>query len=107
MSDDPYIDFDGNGTEDEYTTEELDGGGEAYTSEDGEIAYDYDGDGLIDELHTDDDGDGELDHVMTDTGDDGIMDTSEELEEEPAPTEDQADDSTGQSDGMPLGYLGG
>ena len=105
MSDDPYIDFDGNGTEDEYTTEELDGGGEAYTSEDGEIAYDYDGDGLIDELHTDDDGDGVLDTVHTDNTGDGIMDDSEALEEEPGATDEPAD-TTGHSDGMPLGYLG-
>lgn len=109
MTDDegPYIDFDGNGTEDEYSTEELDGGGYAYTSDDGEVAYDYDGDGYIDELHTDDDGDGILDTAHTDDTGDGIMDSSEALEEEPEPTEDQTGTDGGPSSGMPLGYLGG
>lgn len=108
MTDEPYIDFDGDGSEDEYSTEELDGGGYAHTSEDGEVAYDYDGDGLIDELHTDEDGNGSLDTVHIDETGDGIMDSEESLEEEPADTEEPpADTTAGPSSGMPLGYLGG
>lgn len=104
MSDDgPWIDFDGDNEGDEYTSEELDGGGTAYTSEDGEVAYDYDGDGLIDELDVDTDGDGVNDTTLVDTDGDGYMDEEVALEEEPATD----DTTTQQSSGFPLGYLGG
>lgn len=83
--DHPYIDFDGDGHGDTYTTSDLPDGGHAFSHHDAHgnidaIAYDHDHDGLVDTLDVDNDHDGVLDHHLTDTTGDGWMDTKVPIE---------------------------
>ena len=108
MSDEPWIDFDGDGTGDDYETEAFADGGGQYThyDEDGNadaVAYDFDGDGLIDAMDVDSDGDGSLDTTMFDETGDGYLDSEIHWEEDPgADITPGVDANTGI--GQPLGY---
>jgi hypothetical protein len=79
----PHIDFNGDGRADSYRTE-TENGTQAYVHDDGHghvtaTAFDFNHDGLIDEMFVDDNHDGIFDRVLTDTNGDGIMDTSQSL----------------------------
>ncbi|GAA4920323.1 hypothetical protein LX16_4656 [Stackebrandtia albiflava] len=97
MSDDMWIDFDGDGNEDAFETETLEDGSTAYSHDadgDGDVdsvAYDEDNDGYIDTMTFDTDGDGTMDTLMTDVDGDGFMDTSEEI----TATDETATDTSG------------
>jgi hypothetical protein len=80
----PYIDFDGDGHGDHYSTYGTADGSQVFnhTDHSGHVdamAIDYDNDGLIDKMVVDSDGDGDLDKILVDTNGDGIMDSSEPL----------------------------
>ena len=107
----PWIDFDGDGTGDDYETEAFADGGGQYThyDEDGNadaVAYDFDGDGLIDAMDVDSDGDGSLDTTMFDETGDGYMDSEihwEDTGSEPSADEPGAqpqDNSSGTTDSV-------
>ena len=108
----PWIDFNGDGTGDEYeTTTGEDGAMEYHYDADGDgqddmVAYDDDGDGLIDQLQTDDDGDGTMDRAEFDDNGDGTMDHSEDLPDDPA-ADDGGDGASAPGSTLPSGLLGG
>jgi|GEM_PF-3839442 len=117
MSDEPWIDFDGDGVGDDYETVTHDDGSATYTqyNEDGEVAavaHDFDGDGLIDALEVDSDGDGTLDAIQFDEDGDGFMDTEIAYSEEDVATDEGApaeDDASAYPEGNPsgAGLIGG
>ncbi len=77
----PYIDFNGDGHGDSYTTYVDASGTQEFVHTDGHghvdaIASDQNHDGLIDRMYVDLDHDGHLDHLLSDTNGDGIMDQS-------------------------------
>lgn len=110
MSDDVWIDFDGDGTGDEYDTIEMDDGSTQYVhyDEDGEVdavAIDEDGDGIIDSMAVDSDGDGTLDTMLSDDTGDGFMDSEEELDQPFTAGESESDD--GMATYPAEGFIGG
>src|SRR6266498_4043803 len=77
----PYIDFDGDGHGDSYTSFNDGYGTENFLHTDGHghvdaIAQDGNHDGLIDREYVDQDHDGRIDHLLTDNNHDGYMDHS-------------------------------
>lgn len=81
MIEHPYIDFDGDGHGDSYDTVVDPLGHHAYLHHDEHgwvdaIAFDSNGDGVVESMTVDQNHDGTLDHVLDDTNGDGIMDTS-------------------------------
>jgi hypothetical protein len=80
MTDQPWIDFDGDGHGDSYYTT-TDGRAQMYVHTDGHghidaKAIDRNDDGRIDEMYVDDNHDGRFDRLLVDTNGDGIMDRS-------------------------------
>jgi hypothetical protein len=81
MLEHPYIDFDGDGHGDSYDTVASHDGSQEFDHHDkyGHVdaaAFDYNRDGLIDQMVTDSDHNGALDTQYNDRNGDGIMDDS-------------------------------
>ncbi|MBN1170870.1 MAG: hypothetical protein JXA67_01745 [Micromonosporaceae bacterium] len=79
-ADHPFIDFDGDGHRDSYETYDLGEQGHEFVHTDATgdvtaIAYDYDGDGLIDAIDMDHGHTGHMTHHYEDVNGDGWMDT--------------------------------
>lgn len=80
----PYVDFDGDGHGDNYYTATDNEGGRQYLHTDGyghvdAVADDHDHNGLMDQMTVDENHDGQVDHVLRDQTGDGYMDTRDPL----------------------------
>ncbi|GEM_PF-3757368 len=75
----PYVDFNGDGHGDKYTTTAFPDGSQWFVHTDGHghvdaEAVDYNHDGRVDEMWVDENHDGVMDHRLYDTNGDGILD---------------------------------